>query len=134
MDQKPYYPPTSPLELHASSSTRNERPSKHTMSSSIASKSRDYLLSWDKPIMINNFDAMTTTMLRKLPLMLATSSSGASRRSTTCTSYLPLGRDPSSSLKLSAHLLTAFNGATDKEYQTLGTWCTYDDSIHRIVF
>jgi hypothetical protein len=42
--------------------------------------------------------------------------------------------DPSSSPKLSAHPLTASNGATDKEYQTLGTWSTYDDSIRRIVF
>jgi hypothetical protein len=33
---------------------------------------------------------------------LATSSSEASRRPTACTSSLPLGRDPSLSLKLSA--------------------------------
>jgi hypothetical protein len=51
-----------------------------------------------------------------------------------CTSSLPLGRDPSSSPKLSAHQLIASNGAMDKEYQNLGTWSTYDDSIRRIVF
>jgi hypothetical protein len=50
-----------------------------------------------------------------------------------CTSNLPLGRDPSSSPKLSAHPLIASNGAMDKEYQTLGTWSTYDDSIRRTV-
>jgi IS30 family transposase len=44
-DQKLYYPLTSPLELHASSSTRKERPSKHVVSTSTASKNRDFLLS-----------------------------------------------------------------------------------------
>jgi hypothetical protein len=50
-----------------------------------------------------------------------------------CTSSLPLGKDPSSSLKLSAHPLITSNGATDKECQTLRTWRTYNDSTHRIV-
>jgi hypothetical protein len=75
---------------------------------------------------------MTATS-RKPPLTLATSSSGASRRLMACTSSLPLGRDLSSSLKLSAHRLTAYNGATVKECQTLGTWSIYDNSINRIV-
>jgi hypothetical protein len=44
-DRKPFYLPTSPLELHASSSTRKERPNKHAASTSIASKNRDLLLS-----------------------------------------------------------------------------------------
>jgi hypothetical protein len=74
-----------------------------------------------KPVTINNFDDITTATLGKPPLTLATSSSGASRRPTACTNSLPLGRDLSSSLKLSAHPLIAFNGVTDKEYQTLGT-------------
>jgi hypothetical protein len=65
---------------------------------------------------------------------LATSSSSASRRPMACTSSLPLGRDPSLSTKLSAHPLITSNGATDKEYQTLGTWSTYNDSIRRIAF
>jgi hypothetical protein len=82
----------------------------------------------------NNSDAITTATLRKLPSTLATSSSDASRRPMAFTSSLPLGRDPSSLPKLSAHPLIASNGATDKEYQTLGTWSTYDDSIRRIAF
>jgi hypothetical protein len=92
------------------------------------------LQSWDKPIMINNFDAITTTMSRKPHLTLATSSSGASRKPTACTSSLPLGRNLSSLLKLSAHRLTACNGTMDKQCQTLRMWSIYDDSIHRIVF
>jgi hypothetical protein len=43
------------------------------------------------------------------------------------------GKDPSSSPKSSAHPHTTSNGVMDKECQTLGTWSTYDDSIHRIV-
>jgi hypothetical protein len=54
----------------------------------------------------NNFGAITIAMSRKPPLTLATSSSGASRRLTTCTSSLPLGKDLSSSLKMSVHRLT----------------------------
>jgi hypothetical protein len=88
----------------------------------------------DKPIMTNNFNDTMTATLRKLPSMLATSSSGASRRPMACTSSLPLGKDPSSSLKLSAYPLIASNGVTDKECQTLGTWSTNDDSIRGIVF
>jgi hypothetical protein len=53
--------------------------------------------------------------VKKRPLTSATLSSGAFRRPTACISSLPLGRDPSSSLKLSAHPLTASNGATDKD-------------------
>jgi hypothetical protein len=51
-----------------------------------------------------------------------------------CISSLPLGNDPSSSLKLSSHPHTASNKVMDKECQTLGTWSTDDDSIRRIVF
>jgi hypothetical protein len=87
-----------------------------------------------EPVMTNNSDAIMIVTLRKLPSTLATSSSGASRRPMACISSLPLGRGPSSSPKLSAHPLIAFNGAMDKEYQTLGMWSTYDDSICRIAF
>jgi hypothetical protein len=51
-----------------------------------------------------------------------------------CISSLPLGKDPSSSPKSSAHPHIASNGVTDKECQTLGTWSIYDDSTRRIVF
>jgi hypothetical protein len=84
--------------------------------------------------MTNNFDAIMIATLRKIPSTLATSSSGASRRLTACISSLPPRKDPSSSPKSSAHPLIASNGVTDKEFQTLGTWSTYDDSIRRIVF
>jgi IS30 family transposase len=43
MDQKLYYLPMSLLEPHGSSSTRKERPSKHSASTSTASKNKDSL-------------------------------------------------------------------------------------------
>jgi hypothetical protein len=46
---------------------------------------------------------------------------------------LPLGRDPSSSKKLSACQHIDSSGATGKEYRTHGTWSIYNDSIRRIV-
>jgi hypothetical protein len=57
----------------------------------------------------------------------------ASRRPTACTSSLPLGRHPSSSLKLSARHIIDSSGATGKEYPTPGTWSIYVDFIRRIV-
>jgi hypothetical protein len=71
--------------------------------------------------------------VKETSLTPATLSLDASRRSTTCTSSLPLGRDPSSSRKLSARLHIDSSGATGKEYSTPGTWSIYDDSIRRIV-
>jgi hypothetical protein len=72
-------------------------------------------------------------MLNKHPSILATSSSGASRRPMACINSLPLGKDPSASPKSSSHPHIASYGVIDKECQTLGTWSTYDDSTLRIV-
>jgi hypothetical protein len=83
--------------------------------------------------MTNSYVITMIATLRKLPLTLATSSSDTSRRLAACTSSLPLGRDPSSSQKLSARLHIDSSGAMGKEYPTPGTWSIYDDSIRRIV-
>jgi hypothetical protein len=128
-----YYLPMSLSELHGSSSTRKERPSKHVASTSTALKNKDSPPSRDKLVMTNSYVAIMIATLGKLPSTLPTSSSNASRRLTTCTSSLPLGRDLSSSQKSSVRLHIDSSGATDKEYPTLGTWSIYDDSIRRIV-
>jgi hypothetical protein len=73
-------------------------------------------------------------MSKSAPSMLATSSCDVSRRPMACTSCLPLGKDPSSSLKSVVHLHITCSGAMAKECLTLGTWSTYANSIRRIVF
>jgi hypothetical protein len=83
--------------------------------------------------MTNSYVAIMIATSRKLPSTLETSSLDASKRPTTCTSSLPLGRDPSSSQKLSAHQHIDSSGATGKEYPTPGMWSIYVDYIRRIV-
>jgi hypothetical protein len=98
-DHKPYFLPTSLLELCLFSSTRKERLSKHVTSTSTVSKNKDSPLSWDKLVMTSSYVATMITMLGKPPSMLATSYLDASKRPAACTSSLPLGRGPSSSRK-----------------------------------
>jgi hypothetical protein len=98
-NQKPYFLPTSLLELHGFSSTRKERSSKHVASTSTVSKNEDSPLSRDKLVMTNNYVAIMIATSGKPPSTLATSSLDAFRRPTACISSLPLGRDPSSSRK-----------------------------------